>query len=796
MNPSEVAWDLDDRLAPTSRWRVPDKVLTRGTHRTRSLEETLALILPHLERFGITRVADITGLDHVGIPVVHVVQPIAKTLSVASGKGLDLDAARVSGIMEAIEVACVETAPEVVVWGAGEGVAREAAVLHAWGLPVAAGSRYRRDVDIPWVLGTDLASGDPLYVPAEAVHLDFVVSKRSVGSSSPFRQTTNGLASGNTLDEALLHGLCELVERDCGGRAQRLAGHRDRRRRLDLESVHDDAAAGLLSRLQDARMAVVVWDITGPSGLPCFSCKIADPNDVPGRFQFPVAEGEGCHPDRSVALCRALTEAAQSRAAAISGAREDTEAIRSGRPDTPGLYESVLRAAREGGRRDYRSITSVSSGSVGEDLMLAVQRVQSSGVSQLAFVDLSPPDVPISVARVLAPGLLLAGHRRRTSRTRTGGVNARPRGGRARPPVVFLGPTLPREEARQILAADYRPPVQAGDVLYALEEGPPPAIGIIDGRLGDVPSVWHKEILLALEHGVPVLGAASMGALRAAELHTLGMIGIGRIFELYRDGTLTSDDEVTVTHADSEHGFAPRSEALVDMRDDCESAVEHGVIPASSAELFLECAKGLYFPDRTWPLVLRLGREAGVCVEALQAMATFTAGRGPGLKQRDAVTLLRRLARGDFEAPGTATSVPRTAYLERARHEARLSIAAARHPSGTAREEVLDAAEEQALLRVLARRVAANLDLQPTAYDLALARRQLLAEHAIDGAERATGRAQPGVCAEVVEELVRDAALLALLRTRLELEIAAVLPDELGLGADPTAVRGCRTAEA
>nr|UXE46071.1 hypothetical protein Hi04_10k_c5591_00011 [uncultured bacterium] len=119
--------------------------------------------------------------------------------------------------------------------------------------------------------------------------------------------------------------------------------------------------------------------------------------------------------------------------------------------------------------------------------------------------------------------------------------------------VVFLGPSLDLDAARKELAADYRPPAAQGDVLLALRSGAR-RIGIIDGRFNDVPSVWHKEILLALEEGALVFGAASMGALRAAELHRFGMIGVGRVFEWYRDGVLCDDDEVAVIHGRLEHG--------------------------------------------------------------------------------------------------------------------------------------------------------------------------------------------------------------------------------------------------
>jgi hypothetical protein len=125
--------------------------------------------------------------------------------------------------------------------------------------------------------------------------------------------------------------------------------------------------------------------------------------------------------------------------------------------------------------------------------------------------------------------------------------------------VVFLGPSLAADEARRLLPARYVPPARCGDILRArrLE---PRVIAVVDGLFGTTAAVWHKEILLALEDGRAVFGAASMGALRAAELAAFGMIGVGAIFEAYRDGRYTDDDEVAVAHGPATEGFrrAPR----------------------------------------------------------------------------------------------------------------------------------------------------------------------------------------------------------------------------------------------
>ena len=138
--------------------------------------------------------------------------------------------------------------------------------------------------------------------------------------------------------------------------------------------------------------------------------------------------------------------------------------------------------------------------------------------------------------------------------------------------AVFLGPTLPRDEACAVLDAEYLPPAAHGDVLRAVRRGFR-VIGLVDGVFERVPAVWHKEILFALSEGVHVYGAASMGALRAAELGAFGMHGVGAIHRAYAEGALEDDDEVAVAHGGAEDGFRPLSDAMVDIRATLEAII-------------------------------------------------------------------------------------------------------------------------------------------------------------------------------------------------------------------------------
>ncbi len=174
---------------------------------------------------------------------------------------------------------------------------------------------------------------------------------------------------------------------------------------------------------------------------------------------------------------------------------------------------------------------------------------------------------------------------------------------RSRKIVVFLGPSLDRERAREILDADYRPPVKRGDVFKAAKEGAR-IIGLIDGVFFQDSAVAHKEILHVLEMKTKVIGSSSMGALRASELYPYGMEGIGEIYRLYMNGTLVSDDEVALIF--DPVSFDPLSEPLINIRDNIREAEEKMIIEAGAGEKILKSALSLYFPDQTYERILEI----------------------------------------------------------------------------------------------------------------------------------------------------------------------------------------------
>jgi hypothetical protein len=204
--------------------------------------------------------------------------------------------------------------------------------------------------------------------------------------------------------------------------------------------------------------------------------------------------------------------------------------------------------------------------------------------------------------------------------------------------VVFLGPSLDRAGAEAVLAADYRPPARRGDVFRAAEEGAR-IIGIIDGVFFQDSAVGHKEVLAVLEMGVYVVGASSMGALRAAELLPFGMEGVGEIFRLYRDGILISDDEVALIFDPISYG--PLSEPLVNIRDNVLAAEKGGYIDDEAAALILEAASSLYFPKRSYDRILE--EATGLDKADEEGFRRFLASERRDLKREDAVLALKRI---------------------------------------------------------------------------------------------------------------------------------------------------------
>jgi hypothetical protein len=209
---------------------------------------------------------------------------------------------------------------------------------------------------------------------------------------------------------------------------------------------------------------------------------------------------------------------------------------------------------------------------------------------------------------------------------------------------LFVGPSVPPADLALAGAAidglvTIAPPVQQGDLLRLLAD-PPDVVGIVDGYFFQVPAVLHKEILLLLERGVRVLGAASLGALRAAELDRFGMEGIGQIYRLYRDGAIDADDEVAVLHAEQADGYRPLTLPLVTIRHNLTRARRNHGLSARAARIALASARRLHFSKRTLPAIVHDAQAGGVEPADLAALAQVLGDEAVDLKRQDALALI------------------------------------------------------------------------------------------------------------------------------------------------------------
>jgi len=207
--------------------------------------------------------------------------------------------------------------------------------------------------------------------------------------------------------------------------------------------------------------------------------------------------------------------------------------------------------------------------------------------------------------------------------------------------VIFAGPSLP-PPAPPIAGIEWRPPVRQGDLYLAALSGPA-IIGVADGYFEIMPTVWHKEILWAMAQGIHVYGAASIGALRAAELTDFGMQGIGHIYRQFHTGRLTDDDEVAVLHGPAEIDYVQVTDAMVNVRATIDRALQLGVVEPAFAARLVSIAKSLFYKDRTYDAILKAATEQGLAPELVGRFASWLPGGQVDQKRIDASEMLEAI---------------------------------------------------------------------------------------------------------------------------------------------------------
>lgn len=236
-------------------------------------------------------------------------------------------------------------------------------------------------------------------------------------------------------------------------------------------------------------------------------------------------------------------------------------------------------------------------------------------------------------------------------------------------PIIFLGPTLQWAEAGKLFEADFRPPAAMGDITRAAC-GDPELIVLIDGVFEDRPSVWHKEILWAMSKGIAVIGASSMGALRAAELASFGMLGYGEIYEDFAAGRLEDDDEVAVVHGPHETGWMPLTDSMVDIRHAVKLAEGELLLDKVEAARIIDFCKSRYFKHRSLSDALHAILPAARTVAEISRILDWFNSGVCGAKEADCRSLLAAIDTLVMVAQARLRNTPPfipTVYLERLR---------------------------------------------------------------------------------------------------------------------------------
>jgi ribosomal protein S12 methylthiotransferase accessory factor len=381
-----------------SAWPAP-KLDLGGTFRAADPAETLARVRPIFSKVGITRVADVTGLDRIGIPVAMCVRPEARTLTVSQGKGISRDLARISAIMESIETYHAEHARPPDIVASYREMRRRYATLNPASLkPGIRWRAYHLEKKLGWIRGADLASGEPVFVPHARIYMESVPAHTDVNI---FSADSNGLASGNDLWEAICHGLYETIERDSDWRWYELSLAERQSRLLDNGTIDAPLLRSYLERCDAAGVVARIWEITSDLGIPAYRCIIRD-----GEAWRPLGAhyGAGCHISKEVAIARALTEAAQSRLTFIAGTRDDIfpSSYEQRRARwIPGPAESLMP-----GTLDFRARQAPPAmATFEEDARYVVRRLVKAGYRRVVVIDHTRPDLGIPVAHVIVPGL-------------------------------------------------------------------------------------------------------------------------------------------------------------------------------------------------------------------------------------------------------------------------------------------------------------------------------------------------------------------------------------------------------
>lgn len=380
---------------------MQSKKFLNGTHRIKSPEETLESVRPFLKKMGITRVANITGLDTIGIPVVSACRPNSKSLALSQGKGHCYSAAKVSAIMEAIEGYHAENIVKPTITASYYSLKEENYnVADVYNLSTLITSDCDEDTPIQWIECYEIENNNSIWAPYEIISTDFSYPRPQ--NTGYFIADSNGLASGNSLIEAINHGLYEVIERDCLALWQLTSLEEQNKRCVNIDTITEGLLSEYINKIYEQNIEIAIWDITNDIRIPTFICKIVSKEKNSIRPAF----GCGTHLDKNIALSRAITEAAQSRLTFIAGARDDQYQNIYAKETTEQNHQEWLKSITTGSDLlDYSKIETSYHETLEEDQNQILSHLKDADLTQFFYADITKNQFSIPVVKVVVPGL-------------------------------------------------------------------------------------------------------------------------------------------------------------------------------------------------------------------------------------------------------------------------------------------------------------------------------------------------------------------------------------------------------
>jgi len=412
--------------------RSQKKLTGKLSSRIKPVEETIKTILPVSSNIGITRLADITNMDILGIPNFSAVLPGTEDyIWVYSGKGPTRMDAKASALMESIErySSLPSGNRNKMIQGSYKEVSKVSKILHPSNVVEPMILEYDDEMIMDFLSGYDLVNNDRILIPAPLALFRYSPKPPAI---NPFAyHHTNGLASGNVLEEAICHSLCELIERDATSLAELNASalpynflrtmtkylsdngleidpvdgtvfvdDDSKYPDVDISNIDFKPISNLVKKFNDAKIPLIIKDITSPIGVPTFNASSIE--WITEDYGY-LAEGHGTHPDARIALLRAITEVSQTRAANIQGARDDLRKISYGNSNSD--EKKTWQFMKSKNTIQFSEIKSFIHDDILDDINFILSRLVSNGLKQVIVVDLTNPQIMIPVVRTIVPGL-------------------------------------------------------------------------------------------------------------------------------------------------------------------------------------------------------------------------------------------------------------------------------------------------------------------------------------------------------------------------------------------------------